>query len=498
MPHPDSSRLSPRAVALSFALLFVTAAVPIFLCGILPLVDYPNHLARMGILAHLPHDATLARYYATAWRPLPNLAMDAIVPPLLGLLPLAQAGKTFVLLTFLLLAGGPVLLHRTLTGRWSAWPLLAFLFLYGRLLLWGILNYLFGLGLAFCALAGMVALARRSTVVRLAAGLVAALAIFFAHLMAFGIYAVMLLGFEASTVRRDVGAGLRRLAVAAAPLVVPLTILVFSGPGGGPILFSRPARKLDLLFSVFDLYHRPFDVACFALVVGAIGFAYWRRWLALAPALVLPLVLLAIAYLVMPTEIAGASGVDRRMPLALALTLCAGTSWIAPRPRLERYFLGAAALLFVVRLATVAASWHASDREYRPIVAALDALPIGARVAVAAPPEAVNVSATPLIHLPTLAAATRDAFVPTLFAIPGQQPIAFVPPWGALAAETSPPRLWQAYVEGGPPLTLAESAVLGRYDYVAFLGVAPFVLADRRGLQPVIVVPRFELYRLGG
>ncbi len=498
MPVPDPSPLSPRAFALIFLAAFAGAAGPVMICGILPLVDYPNHLARMALLARLPHDPALAQYYAAAWHPIPNLAMDALVPPLLSLMPLADAGKAFVLLTFLLLAGGPALLHRALTGRWSAWPLLAFLFLYSRLLLWGILNYLFGLGLAFCALAFMVALARRGAALRIAAGLVAALAIYFAHLMAFGIYALVLLGIEATAKGRAPGETLRRLAIAAAPLALPLAIMFMAGTGAGPIAFSHPLRKLDLLFSVFDLYHRPFDIACFALLAVTIAVAYWRRRLSLAPALALPLALLTLAYIFMPTQIAGASGVDRRMPLALALVLCAGTSWIAPHKHLERLLLGAAAVMLILRLATVAVSWQASDREYRPLVAALESLPMGARLAVAAPPEAVNVQATPLLHLPTLAVSERDAFVPTLFAIPGQQPVALKPPWAALAAATSPVRLWQAYVEGAPPLSLAESAALGRYDYVVFVGVKPFALADTSGLQSVFIAPRFKLYRLGG
>ena len=498
MTVPGSLRLSPGTFALLFAAFFVLSAGPVLMSDILPLVDYPNHLARMAILARLPHDPVLAQYYAAAWRPIPDLAMDALVPPLLGLMPLAAAGKAFVLVTFLLLAAGPSLLHRALAGRWSAWPLLAFLFLYGRLLLWGLLNYLFGLGLAFCALALMAALARRNAALRIAIGGIAAFAIYFAHLMAFGIYAVTLIGIEASSRRRAPVGTERRLVVAAAPLLLPVAFMLASGIGGGAIEFSHPLRKFDLLFSVFDLYHRPFDIACFALLVAALAIAYAWRWLALAPGMGIALVLLSAAYIAMPTEIAGASGVDRRMPLALALAFCAGTSWATQRRKLERFLLGAAALMFVLRLASVGVSWQASEREYRPILAALDQLPTGARLAVAAPPEAVNVQATPLLHLPALAAADRDAFVPTLFAIPGQQPIALKPPWAALAAATSSLRLWQVYVEGAKPLDLQEMAVLGRYDFIAFAGVAPFSLADSAGLQPVFAAPRFKLYRVGG
>ncbi len=190
--------MSGRAFAALFAVLFALASVPVLTSGVLPLVDYPNHLARMALLARLPGDAALGQSYVLDWRPMPNLAMDVLVPPLLRVMPLVAAGKLFVLATFLLLAGGAGLLHRVLFQRWSAWPCLAFLLLYNRLLLWGVLNYLFGLGLALAATALMLALARRGAGGRLAVGAVVALVLYTAHLMAFGIYAVLVVGAEAS------------------------------------------------------------------------------------------------------------------------------------------------------------------------------------------------------------------------------------------------------------------------------------------------------------
>jgi hypothetical protein len=495
----DGSRLSPLCFAALFAACFVLAAVPVARTLILPLVDYPNHLARMAIIARLPHDPTLQQYYALAWRPIPDLAMDLIVPPLLRFLPLELTGRGFVLLTFLLIAGGAALLHRVLFGRWTAWAALAFLLLYNRLLLWGLLNYLFGLGLALCALAASIALRERGIALRLGFGIAAAFALYVAHLMAFGVFAVLWLGYEAGPLLRgrSVGAGWARLGVAALPLLLPLGLMLASGTGeGGALRFGEPWRKLDLLFSVFDLYHRPFDVACFALAVAALGFGYARRWLALAPGMGVPLSLLALAYLVMPTDLAGATGVDRRLPLALALLLLGGTTWVGERRSRERAFLVAAAVMFLLRLGTVGVSWAASDREYRALTAGLDAIPEASRVAVAFPSEALNVSATPLAHFAVLAAARRDAFVPTLFARPSQQPVVLQPAWRALAAETSPDRLWAALAAGTAPLDPQARAALAQYDVIAFAGVRPFTVANPAGLVPLFRADRFQLFRI--
>ncbi len=404
----------------------------------------------------------------------------------------------FVLATFLLLAGGTAALHRVLFQRWSAWPCLAFLVIYGRLLLWGFLNDLFGLGLALCALAAMIALGGSGRALRLAVGLVFAFALYVAHFMAFGVYAVLWLGHEAAPLlRARRRADWARLAVAALPLLLALALIVVDGTGaGGRIEFGQPWRKFDLLFSVFDVYNRPFDIACFALTVAVLGYAYWRRWLRLAPAMALPLALLAAAYVVMPATIMGATGVDRRLPLALALVLFGASEWAVERPRLERGLLAAAAFMFAIRLAVVAVSWQASDRDYRFLLTGLDMAAPGSRIAVAFPPSAVNVTRTPLVHFPTLAAARRDAFVPTLFAEPAQQPLVMQPDYRALAARTSADLLWAHYVAATAPLDAATRTALGDYDYVAFVGVAPFVLGDDRGLSPVFRAPRFQLYRV--
>src|SRR5438876_229590 len=176
----DLTDLSPRQFAVLFAAFFIVAAIPILAVETLPLLDYPNHLARMRILADQDRSAILRQYYALDWRPIPNLAMDLIVPPLARIMPLAAAGKVFILAIFLLIAGGAALLHRVLFGRWSAWSLLAFLLLYNRILLWGFLNFLFGVGLVLVATALWIGLRDRSARLRLPLAALLATAIYLA------------------------------------------------------------------------------------------------------------------------------------------------------------------------------------------------------------------------------------------------------------------------------------------------------------------------------
>jgi hypothetical protein len=288
-----------------------------------------------------------------------------------------------------------------------------------------------------------------------------------------------------------------RLLVAGLPFLPPLAIMLLAVPAGegGGIAFTAPWRKVDLLFSVFDTYNRPFDVACFVIVVLGIVVAVVRRWLRLAPEIAVPLALLLVAYLVMPSQLMTASGADRRLPVVLALLVVAGTRWVSPGTLVHRSFLGAALFLFLIRLGEIAYVWHGSAAAYDAALGGLDRIAPGSRLAIAYPDAAVNAVATPLVHLPTLAIARREAFVPTLFAYPTQQPVALRPDWRAVADALSPQAVWDAFL-AHRPLADAQRAALQKFDYVVFLDRKPFDMAAGDGLTPVYVDPRFKLYRL--
>jgi len=106
-PSAAAGRLSPGWFCLAFLALYLLTALPILRAELPPLVDYPNHLARMHVLIEQPRSQALQQYYAIHWAPLPNLAMDLTVPALARIMPLDWAAKAFVLVSlFLLRANG--------------------------------------------------------------------------------------------------------------------------------------------------------------------------------------------------------------------------------------------------------------------------------------------------------------------------------------------------------------------------------------------------------
>jgi hypothetical protein len=485
--------------ALAFCLGLALACVPVFSTVLPPILDYPNHLGRMHILAEGGTSAVLDQFYRLRWAPLPNLAMDLIVPPLTAMMSLDLAGKLFLVLIFTLTAGGAAWLNRVLHGHWSYWSLAPFLLLYNRILLWGFLNYLFGLGVALCGVALWLALAQASAGRRIAVSSVVALAVYLSHISAFAVYALLLAGIEAgpalALIRRRVARPLlTRLAIAGAQFVLPAGLILLGwGQGAAGSIAFNYRRKPDLLFSIFDNYDRSFDVACFVLFIGLLLVLGFRRQLGLAPAMRGSLALVTGFYLVLPSQMMSGSGADHRLPVAIFLVLLAATAPRLPKPGA---FYAGLALLFVLRLTVVEQVWAGSDAAYGRDLAALDTLPQGARLAVAWPGGAIQAGRVPELHVPVLAVARRNAFVPTLFAYAAQQPVALTPEFAALAEVSGQTPLWTALVEHAqtPPEPLLGA--LKSYDYIVFVDRAPFQVPLSACLAPIDQGTTFQLFAI--
>jgi hypothetical protein len=142
---------------LSFWLVFAAAAcvlvIPLFTIDVPPIVDYPNHLARLYITAHGSSDPWLSHMYRQHWAIIPNLGIDLLVPWTLSFLPLYLAGRIMLALTLLLPVIGTIAYHRALFGGSSFWPLSSFLVAYNLVFLLGFHNLLLSYGIALLSAA---------------------------------------------------------------------------------------------------------------------------------------------------------------------------------------------------------------------------------------------------------------------------------------------------------------------------------------------------------
>ena len=439
-----SETQSFRAFAAIYLALLFIALIPLGLVSIPPLYDYPNHLARMYILLHGAESEVLQRFYRVNWTPIPNLAMDLLVPSFAAVMPLDLAGRVFVGLTYMLITSGTAALHYVLHGRITLWPLLVFLFLYNLIFLAGMMNYLFGVGVFLWAFAAWIYLRERSFRLRLSVSSGLALVLYFSHLSALGLYGLTVVGYEFWRWRENTEAYRARDGLAAAvPFLLPAFVFVFLSPIAGMASYTGYERlptvigqKIGALFGVTRSYNLLFDSATLWILACIFVFGLIARKLKVAPAARWPLGLFVVAYAVMPSSLFSSAVADLRLTVALAALWVAGTSLSMRGVFWERCLAMGLFAVFVVRIAVVAAHWQSADTVYAEYATAFAEMGEGSRLlpAYAGRPSGLKSwFDPPIAEIASLAVITRSAFVPTIFASPRSQPITVV-------AENRPPR----------------------------------------------------------
>ena len=430
---------------ISFSLVLLLVLTPLIVVNVPPLHDYPFHLARADILASLNGSAFLRAHYEQGSFLLPNVGMDVVMLPLTRFFPILLAGRIFLGITLLLILTGTIALHAALHRRLSAWPLLAGFFLYNWIFLYGFLSYLAGVGLMLWAIAGWVYLREREVGWRLAWASVMAVALLFCHLVAVGLFGIVIAGMELQRAFRtrqvSPWAGLRSMTWAAVPFLIASAIFVAVSPAAGEAqrviayhggLGWKPLvayRSLLATLGWLDL------LTLFPLLLG-IAVALWRRRLRLACPMALPLLLLVMAFAVMPFYIFGSEFGDARLPIAILVVAIASTSVVGLNRRTHSILVLGAFALLTLRIAVIAQDWTKSDARIAVLMDAFRLVPDGATLyaATAAPYPAIDYHDAaglarwhpPLKHVVSLASLGRDIFVPSTWSDPYKQPMRVV------------------------------------------------------------------------
>lgn len=154
-------------------LIFLTGSIcALFLVwwpAYLPMVDAPNHLARLHIMAS-PTGSPLRQMYAMVWALIPDLGIDLVYASLRGLVSPETTLRICVSLSFLLILSAIGMMQRTLFGRLSYSASAAPIFLFGSSWHVGYVNFLMGSSIALMALAIYIVAGRRLTLVVAVAG----------------------------------------------------------------------------------------------------------------------------------------------------------------------------------------------------------------------------------------------------------------------------------------------------------------------------------------
>jgi hypothetical protein len=423
-----SASFSGLQIAVLGAAVLMLAAIPILTQPLPPIEDYVNHLARMHVIASVGSDPDVGRFYEINWQIVPNLMMDLIVPPLAHVMGIYKAGQAFTLMAFALILSGTFALNRALFGRWSLVPLAAAPLLYNYLFLIGVMNYMFGIGLALWATAAWIALRERAWPWRMTVSTAFAVALFFCHLFALGVYGLALLAIE-------LGRLWNRRSEPLLPRLIDFCATGLPFAAVLPMLLASPTwelsgqnswdsiGKLDGLKYIVEIYS---DTVAFMLIGAfAVGIAWSLRHRLLRFHQV-GLMLLAVGgavYMALPRMMFATYMADQRLPIALAFLVIACLDVEMRHRMVRRGFLALALILLLVRVTEVNVHWAALASNTLEFRDSLKRIKRGSTVLVvyANAASGDDVRDLGLVHAPCLAMIERAALVTTAFTVEGKQ-----------------------------------------------------------------------------
>jgi hypothetical protein len=439
-------------------LLAILLVVPIWAFENPPLVDYPNHLARGYVLYHYDDLPQYRENIEIDYLSAPSVSMDLFMVALQPICEMRLVGKLFLTLTLWLWFGGWHLLGCAIHGRPTWLALGAALVAYHSMFFYGFTNFSFSLGVFVVSLAAWLhgrshwPWPRHLLIVALA------LACFFSHMAAFIFLAGSVLAitawecFRARTISRAA-------MIDVLPVLVPL-VFVLRGGGNSGFAWNSLQGKLIGSLSLLRGYNRFVDVA-FLAAVGVfvlLLFLWSKRTQAVGSVLFTGLGCIAM-FLIGPRVLFGGAPADARfLPVASALIFLS-LDLAYPRKK-ALLLLGVFLALVGFRIGMIAYYWHGIDAELRDQVSLLAKLPEHASVypivKIPEQPEEQKL-ALPTFHAVCYAVIDRQAYVPTLLAVPGHIPMRY----------KTPPVTFHADAESFAALSAVDwDKVFTHYEYL--------------------------------
>lgn len=413
-----------RAHAVVMGIVLALSWFPVLVTRFPPLCDYPNHLARTYILHHLGDVPAFGDAYRAEWHPYPNLAIDLVGRALLVVAGPELAGRLFLCAVAALIVLGADHLGRAIHGgpTWTA-KVAGFL-VWNGFSFYGFVNYLFGLGVFLFALAAWLRARAAPTASRLLVAAFAATGAYVAHLSAFAFLAVTSAVWVAVEPR---GPRLRASLTGALPLLPAVALWLFGGvpQAHEPLRWDGLAGKAKGVAMLIATYDVATDGLLALLMAGTLAIALRGARSRSRPALVSAAVL-AVAFVIAPSEAQGGWSVDRRFLLPAALlALVAFRIEDLDTVRL-RMSIGLAVAVVVARDVVVTAAWRGLGADLERRAALLAAVPEGASVYGFARVSGASAERTRemgLVALHQYAVLLRHAPVSGLFVHENQQPL---------------------------------------------------------------------------
>ena len=405
---------------LLLSLVSLILCLPILLITYIPLVDYPNHLARSFIFHNYESVPAFQSTYLKLIEPIPDLGIELVLSCLLPFVSLLTASKIFLLFILLIFVTGCHRLGKAIHGHPTFLALPCCFFFYNWMLMYGMVNYVFGIGVFTIALSYWLEWRKSWTGLRFLFITVLVICAYLIHLTAYGFIGVT---FAVITLwnywsRKD---SLYTAAIGLLSLIFPLVLFLFFMRGSGKIggiSWNTIRGKLLSSLALIVSYNYTFDLFSIVILFGIVVvlISQRRRINVVLPTFIAGAVL-AFLYLICPMVLLTSMYADIRfvVPAALLIVLSLKLNLSLT---MGKFLLFIWLLTASLRVGAIGMTWINLDKRIGAEVERLMILPEGAKVC----PIFIHgdnfIGGKPdrgFEHLPLYTTINRHAVIPTLF-----------------------------------------------------------------------------------
>jgi hypothetical protein len=413
------------------------AAVPLIWPTIPPMVDLPGHMGRYRVQLDRGLYPWFEDWYRFDWSLIGNLGVDLLIIPMAKLFGLELGVKLIMIAIPPLTVTGLLWIAREVHGRIPATALFALPLAYSYPFHFGFANFALSMAFALNAFGLWLRLARLGRI-RLRAILFVPLSLLLwvCHTYGWGLLGV--LAFSSELIRhhdrRERGKGFVNAwvkpwilaGIHCLPLAPPALLMVLwrsghvSGQTGN--WFNWRAKIMWVTMTFRDRWQL-FDIASMGVLYLVLLKGVRDPNIQYSRNLGLSALFLTAVYILLPRVVFGSAYADMRLvPFALAIAIIA----LRPRTGIPLRNAGLIAIagmvFFTGRIAATTASLYLYDKTYKEELAALDHLPIGARLVTFVGETCFNEwTVTRLQHFPGLALERRMAYANDQWSMVGGQ-----------------------------------------------------------------------------
>ena len=439
--------------------LFVFAAAMLVIAfRIPPILDFPNHFARIFLISGGIDQPFFRSAYALDWsRARTNIGIDLLaywMGPMIGPELLA---RSLLFLAIILPPLGAIALNRRLFGGGHPSQIAILFLAWSTTLVSGFINFQIGLGLALLFAVVDLRIGQHRLLLINLWRIAACFILTLDHIFAAGFYLVLSAGLELPAHFRDFAdrqvlmAKAARIALAGITGLAPIAALVLNAKGlpgdekGIGLSWNSPLSTLSNFLSAISSYFTLTDVILFVPILIIIVEARSRRQMRFHAGLLIAAAFLLILSIVAPRHAMGTGWISWRFPIMALLTAAAA---ICPFPNvgegIRRRLVIASVSTVFLRTALVACIWWQGSQDAGAVQSVLAALPPGSKVLPIAHFPAHRSGwqhasryffqgENTIRHLPALATLDAGAFIPTLFTAIGKQPLQVIGEFQSIA-----------------------------------------------------------------